>query len=105
MELHRNDAVNPGPQRGFVAPLTTCITPAHRSLVVDSFGVTKSSVSNVNRESVTIESDKQDSAAMVRLAGADDAALNDLMSRHAPRLANYLARCLQNEEDAADLTQ
>ena len=42
---------------------------------------------------------------MARLVGGIDSALNDLMSRHGPKLFNYLLRCLQNEEDAADLAQ
>ncbi len=42
---------------------------------------------------------------MARLAAGHDAALNDLMARHAPKLFNYLVRSLQNEEDAADLAQ
>lgn len=42
---------------------------------------------------------------MARLAGGHDAALNDLMDRHAERLFHYLVRSLQNEEDAADLAQ
>jgi len=46
-----------------------------------------------------------DRADMLRLAGGHDAALNDLMERHGPRLYNYLLRSLQNEEDAADLAQ
>jgi RNA polymerase sigma-70 factor, ECF subfamily len=42
---------------------------------------------------------------MARLAAGHDPALNDLMERHAPKLFNYLIRCLQNEEDAADTAQ
>ena len=42
---------------------------------------------------------------MARLAAGQDAALNDLMARHAPKLFNYLIRSLQNEEDASDLAQ
>ena len=42
---------------------------------------------------------------MQRLASGHDAALNELMERHAPKLFNYLIRCLQNEEDAADVAQ
>src|SRR5437868_3376702 len=34
-----------------------------------------------------------------------DAALNELMERHAAKLFNYLIRCLHNEEDAADAAQ
>jgi len=42
---------------------------------------------------------------MARLAAGHDPALNDLMERHAPKLFNYLIRCLQNEDDAADTAQ
>jgi RNA polymerase sigma-70 factor (ECF subfamily) len=49
--------------------------------------------------------DEQDALDMARLAGGHDAALNDLMDRHAPRLFHYLVRSLQNQDDAADLAQ
>ena len=42
---------------------------------------------------------------MQRLASGHEAALNDLMERHGPKLFKYLIRCLQNEEDAADAAQ
>lgn len=51
------------------------------------------------------EMDALDRADMARLAGGHDAALNDLMERHAEKLFHYLIRCLPNEEDAADLSQ
>jgi RNA polymerase sigma factor (sigma-70 family) len=50
-------------------------------------------------------SDEQDVQDMRRLAAGQDAALNDLMERHAVKLFHYLVRCLQNEDDAADLAQ
>lgn len=46
-----------------------------------------------------------DVAAMMRLMGGDDFALNELMDRHADRLFHYLLRSLQNQEDAVDLAQ
>lgn len=49
--------------------------------------------------------DQQDAMDMSRLAGGHEAALNDLMERHAPRLFHYLVRSLENEEDAADVAQ
>lgn len=49
--------------------------------------------------------DVLDRADMERLASGNDASLNELMARHAPKLFNYLIRCLQNEEDAADASQ
>lgn len=42
---------------------------------------------------------------MARLADGHGPALKDLMERHASKLFNYLLRCLQNEEDAADAAQ
>lgn len=47
----------------------------------------------------------QDRADMARLAGGDDAALDDLMSRHSERLFHYLIRVLHDESEAADLAQ
>ena len=52
-----------------------------------------------------VERDELDRADMAQLASGHDAALNDLMERHAGKLFNYLIRCLQNEEDAADAAQ
>jgi RNA polymerase sigma-70 factor, ECF subfamily len=49
--------------------------------------------------------DEQDARDMERLAGGHDAALNDLMERHAGKLFHYLLRSLQNDDDAADLAQ
>jgi RNA polymerase sigma-70 factor, ECF subfamily len=54
---------------------------------------------NVNN---CVEQDAQD---MAQLAGGHDAALNDLMERHAKNLFHYLTRSLQDEADAADLAQ
>jgi RNA polymerase sigma-70 factor (ECF subfamily) len=51
------------------------------------------------------DADALDRADMERLASGHDAALNELMERHAGKLFNYLIRCLQNEEDAADAAQ
>lgn len=47
----------------------------------------------------------QDQADMVRLAGGDPTALDDLMARHAGRLKGLLGRVLQNTEDAEDIAQ
>jgi len=52
-----------------------------------------------------LDADEQDRADMARLAAGQEAALNDLMERHAERLFRYLVRSLQNEDDAADLAQ
>jgi RNA polymerase sigma-70 factor (ECF subfamily) len=50
----------------------------------------------------TDELDVQD---MRRLADGHETALNDLMERHAEKLFHYLVRCLQDQDDAADLAQ
>lgn len=49
--------------------------------------------------------DEQDARDMARLVHGHDAALNELMERHAEKLFHYLIRSLQNEDDAADLAQ
>ena len=49
--------------------------------------------------------DGQDAQDMARLVAGGDAALNELMERHAEKLFHYLFRSLQDESDAADLTQ
>ena len=49
--------------------------------------------------------DELDGTDMARLAWGHEPALNELMERHAGKLFNYLIRCLQNEEDAADAAQ
>lgn len=53
----------------------------------------------------TTESDAQDRADMARLAAGHDAALNDLMERHATPVFRLLCRMLNNEDDANDLAQ
>jgi len=49
--------------------------------------------------------DERDRTDMERLTAGHDAALNELMERHAGKLFNYLIRRLQNKEDAADAAQ
>ncbi len=49
--------------------------------------------------------DEQDARDMARLAEGHQAALNDLMARHAEKLFHYLVRSLQDEDDASDLAQ
>jgi RNA polymerase sigma-70 factor (ECF subfamily) len=53
----------------------------------------------------TTEADALDRADMERLAAGHDAALNDLMERHATAVFHFLCRMLNNEEDANDLAQ
>ena len=50
-------------------------------------------------------SDEQDRSDMARLVAGQDAALNELMARHAERLSRYLLRLLQNETEAADVAE
>ena len=51
------------------------------------------------------DSNARDRADMQRLIAGQDAALNDLMERHAVMLFHFLCRRLGNEEDAHDLAQ
>jgi RNA polymerase sigma factor (sigma-70 family) len=51
------------------------------------------------------EADARDRADMERLAAGHDAALNDLMERHAAPVFQFLCRMLNNEDDANDLAQ
>jgi RNA polymerase sigma-70 factor (ECF subfamily) len=53
----------------------------------------------------TTETDAHDRADMERLIAGHDAALNDLMERHATRVFHFLCRMVGNEDDANDLAQ
>jgi len=53
----------------------------------------------------TTEADAQDRVDMERLQRGQDAALNDLMERHATGVFHLLCRMLNNEDDANDLAQ
>ena len=53
----------------------------------------------------TTDASALDGADMQRLAGGHDAALNDLMARHARPVFHFLCRMLGNEDDANDLAQ
>ena len=53
----------------------------------------------------TANTEALDRADMARLVGGHDAALNDLMERHAPAVFRFLCRMLGNEDDANDLAQ
>jgi len=53
----------------------------------------------------TTESDALDRADMQRLQRGEDAALNDLMNRHATGVFHLLCRMVTNEDDANDLAQ
>src|SRR5690349_10235407 len=52
-----------------------------------------------------IDTQAQDRADMEKLSAGHDAALNDLMERHAGPVYQFLFRMLGNEEDARDLAQ
>ncbi len=51
------------------------------------------------------QTDARDRADMERLAAGQDAALNDLMERHATPVFHFLCRMVGNEDDANDLAQ
>jgi len=51
------------------------------------------------------EADARDRADMERLMAGHDAALNDLMDRHARPMFHFLCRMVGNEDDANDLAQ
>lgn len=51
------------------------------------------------------DANARDRADMERLAAGHDAALNDLMERHATPVFHFLCRMLNNEDDANDLAQ
>ena len=53
----------------------------------------------------TDDTNAQDRADMARLVAGHDAALNDLMMRHAAPAFQFLCRMLGNEDDANDLAQ
>lgn len=55
--------------------------------------------------STTTESDALDRADMGRLQAGHEAALNDLMERHATAVFHFLCRMVGNEDDANDLAQ
>jgi RNA polymerase sigma-70 factor (ECF subfamily) len=55
--------------------------------------------------STSIDSDALDRADMERLQAGQEAALNDLMARHATAVFHFLCRLTGNEEDANDLAQ
>jgi RNA polymerase sigma-70 factor, ECF subfamily len=54
---------------------------------------------------LSIDGDAHDRTDMERLVAGHDAALNDLMERHATPVFHFLCRMLGNEDDANDLAQ
>ena len=55
--------------------------------------------------SINIDADALDRADMEKLQAGHDAALNDLMERHATPVFHFLCRMTGNEDDANDLAQ
>jgi RNA polymerase sigma-70 factor (ECF subfamily) len=55
--------------------------------------------------SISLDADARDRADMEKLQAGHDAALNDLMERHATPIFHFLCRMVGNEEDANDLAQ
>jgi RNA polymerase sigma-70 factor, ECF subfamily len=55
--------------------------------------------------SINIEADARDRADMEKLQAGHDAALDDLMDRHATPVFHFLCRLVGNEDDAHDLAQ
>ena len=55
--------------------------------------------------STTTDSDARDRADMEKLQSGNDAALNDLMERHATPVFHFLCRLTGHEDDANDLAQ
>jgi RNA polymerase sigma-70 factor (ECF subfamily) len=64
-----------------------------------------SAFDSLQRDESARQADARDRADMERLAAGHDAALNDLMERHAMPLFHFLCRMLGNEDDANDLAQ
>ena len=56
-------------------------------------------------QSLAQQADARDQTDMERLAAGHDAALNDLMERHATPVFHFLCRMVGNEDDANDLAQ
>ena len=60
---------------------------------------------SLRRDESARQAEARDRADMERLAAGHDAALNDLMERHATPVFHFLCRMLANEDDANDLAQ
>jgi RNA polymerase sigma-70 factor (ECF subfamily) len=64
-----------------------------------------SAFASLRRDGSARQADAQDRADMERLIAGHDAALNDLMERHATPVFHFLCRMVGNEDDANDLAQ
>jgi RNA polymerase sigma-70 factor (ECF subfamily) len=60
---------------------------------------------SLRRNESARQADARDRVDMERLAAGQDAALNDLMERHAMPVFQFLCRMVGNEDDANDLAQ
>ena len=60
---------------------------------------------SLRRDESARQADARDRADMERLIAGRDAALNDLMERHATPVFHFLCRMVGNEDDANDLAQ
>lgn len=112
MDVRRYDADAPAIERGPLAPSATDRIETIGRLVVKPFRLIHTRAINeggfsqfVNDEITQNHCDERDCDDMQQLASGHGVALNELMERHAGKLFNYLLRCLQNEEDAADSAQ
>jgi RNA polymerase sigma-70 factor (ECF subfamily) len=63
------------------------------------------SITNIDAQALAQPADALDRTDMERLAAGQDAALNDLMERHATPVFHFLCRMVGNEDDANDLAQ
>jgi RNA polymerase sigma-70 factor, ECF subfamily len=63
------------------------------------------SITNIDARASAQQADALDRADMEQLAAGQDAALNDLMERHATPVFHFLCRMVGNEDDANDLAQ
>ncbi|MGA3283656.1 MAG: RNA polymerase sigma factor [Verrucomicrobiota bacterium] len=64
-----------------------------------------SAFASLRRDESARQADARDRADMERLIAGHDAALNDLMERHATPVFQFLCRMVGNEDDANDLAQ
>jgi len=76
------------------------------SITTDAQPSPKASASvSLRRDESARQADARDRADMEQLIAGRDAALNDLMERHAAPVFHFLCRIVGNEDDANDLAQ
>src|SRR5208283_3264551 len=87
-------------------PNPPCPDPQAMSITTDAQPSPEASASvSLRRDESARQADARDRADMERLAAGHDAALNDLMERHATPVFHFLCRMVGNEDDANDLAQ